>query len=363
MRLGKSFFSLLITTLAGPALQALANPISITVVNEIQTAPTPRVELHQWPSGAPPPGSLDGWTFTTSLGTARLDSGFVLDSLSFLSFDSTNLSAPLRMNPQCDSLIVRDGSGRGRDAVYWPNIPFHRGPLLPPRSGWSSGILHTYWYMSGMEMYLIHWYNDPTPNFGTDNRTHLGYVTGVVRDQNGQRMYADLHAFSDSGQSFSFCHYEPNNPYLMAVPRGTYQVWAIASGYDSAAYAGPVVVATRDTVRNIDIVLAPSGVEENTYRIFPQGNGPSSVTISPNPARGQRQVVFSLSAPAKVALAVYDLQGKKMRVLVDEQRGPGKQTVTWDGRNEAGRAVRSGSYFLRLDAGDRTVVRKITLLK
>ncbi len=362
MLIGKHFYPLLAGAAIFIAAPAIANPILVTCINELETSPDPRVELHFWPS-VYAPGSLDGWTLTTSFGTVRIDSGYVLDSLSFLAFDSTNLSGPLRMNPAADTLTVSDAQGLARDRIIWPPPPTLHGPPFPPPDGWSAGILNTFWYMSPMYSRLIHWYYDPTPSFGSDNRTHLGYITGVVRDTGGNRIGALLHAFSDSGTSFSYCVIEPYNPYLMAVPRGTYRVWALASGYDSTAYVGPVVVATRDTVRNINIVLAPSGVEEDTSRIFPQGNGPSSVAISPNPARGQRQVVFSLSAPAKVALAVYDLQGKKVRVLVDEQRGPGKQTVIWDGRNEAGRAVRSGSYFLRLDAGDRTMVRKITLLK
>lgn len=362
MFLGKRLYPLLTGAAILAVAPAFANPLLITTVNEFETAPIPRVELHAWPS-IYAPGSLDGWILTTSFGTVRIDSGYVLDSLNFPAFDSTNLSSPLRMNPAGDTLMVWDGHGSPWDCVIWPSPPSLHGPPFPPPSGWSTGILNTFWFMSPMYSQLVHWYYDPTPSFGSDNRTHLGYITGVVRDTGGNRIGGDLHAFSDSGMSFSYCVLEPYSPYLMAAPRGTYRVWAVTPGYDSAAYAGPVIVHTGDTVRNIDILLTPSGVEENQSRTLRREKDPALETITPNPARGQSQVTFSLPAPGRAALVLYDLRGRKVRTLLDEPREAGKQTVTWDGRDEAGRTVRSGSYFLRLDAGDRSVVRKITVVK
>jgi len=44
--------------------------------------------------------------------------------------------------------------------------------------------------------------------------------------------------------------------------------------------------------------------------------------------------------------------GRRIRVLLAEERGAGRHDVTWDGRDDAGRAVRAGSYRYRLELAD-----------
>jgi uncharacterized lipoprotein YddW (UPF0748 family) len=70
-------------------------------------------------------------------------------------------------------------------------------------------------------------------------------------------------------------------------------------------------------------------------------------------AGGQSSVVSS-----HVRLAVYDLLGREVAVLVDERKQPGVYTATW---NAAGKA--SGVYIYRLTANDYTQSRMMVLLK
>jgi hypothetical protein len=78
----------------------------------------------------------------------------------------------------------------------------------------------------------------------------------------------------------------------------------------------------------------------------------------PNPFNPRTAIRFQLSAVSHVTLKVFDLLGREVADLVDEQKGPGTYTATWDARGLA-----SGIYFYRLQAGAFVASKKMLLLK
>jgi len=82
----------------------------------------------------------------------------------------------------------------------------------------------------------------------------------------------------------------------------------------------------------------------------------------PNPFRSQTQITYSIPGPQHVELVIYDLQGRRIAILVDEDQGPGEYTVSWDGRVDTGLAA-SGLYFLRLRAGKATKTQKLMFVR
>lgn len=83
----------------------------------------------------------------------------------------------------------------------------------------------------------------------------------------------------------------------------------------------------------------------------------------PNPFNPRTTIEFALPQAEAVRLTIHGIDGRLVRVLVDEVRPAGRHAVTWDGRDGAGRGVATGSYFYTLDAGHFRQVRKMTLLK
>jgi hypothetical protein len=81
----------------------------------------------------------------------------------------------------------------------------------------------------------------------------------------------------------------------------------------------------------------------------------------PNPFHPSTTIRYTLPAEGHVRLFVYNVQGRVVQRLVDERQTAGEKSVVWQGRDDAGRAVASGVYFLRLDAGDRRLTRKMIL--
>ncbi|HEX9973247.1 MAG TPA: FlgD immunoglobulin-like domain containing protein, partial [bacterium] len=83
----------------------------------------------------------------------------------------------------------------------------------------------------------------------------------------------------------------------------------------------------------------------------------------PNPFNLSTTIAFQLSQPAKVLLAIYDLQGREIRTLLQETKTAGHYSVNWDGRDEAGNCVASGMYFYKLWTNQFSIMKKCLLVK
>lgn len=84
---------------------------------------------------------------------------------------------------------------------------------------------------------------------------------------------------------------------------------------------------------------------------------------SPNPFNPQTTIRFELPSAMRVQLSIYDVHGRLVRKLIDEQRVEGASTAEWNGRDDRGAVVATGLYFYVLDAGGSRQQRKMLLLK
>ncbi len=83
----------------------------------------------------------------------------------------------------------------------------------------------------------------------------------------------------------------------------------------------------------------------------------------PNPFNPSTTVVFALDRPADVRLAVHDVRGRLVAMLVQDYQPAGRHQVVWNGANLQGSPVASGVYLIRLQAGSTQDSRRILLLK
>jgi len=97
-----------------------------------------------------------------------------------------------------------------------------------------------------------------------------------------------------------------------------------------------------------------------------EGNLPEGFALDqnyPNPFNPTTTISFSLPSAQHVTLEIYNVQGQKVRTLIDEVRSAGEHAIEWDATSDAGDRVASGVYFYRLTAGEYVVSKKMTLLK
>lgn len=85
----------------------------------------------------------------------------------------------------------------------------------------------------------------------------------------------------------------------------------------------------------------------------------------PNPFNPATTIEFSVPQAGRASLKIFDSQGHLVRTLVDRDydAASASQRAVWDGRDDAGRVVRSGVYFYKLVAGEYIASRKMLLLK
>lgn len=83
----------------------------------------------------------------------------------------------------------------------------------------------------------------------------------------------------------------------------------------------------------------------------------------PNPFNSGTVVRYRLSVVSDTEVAVYNLLGQKIRLLMRGRQAAGEYELTWDGRDDAGREVSSGFYICELQAGGYRQAVRMLLLK
>ena len=81
-------------------------------------------------------------------------------------------------------------------------------------------------------------------------------------------------------------------------------------------------------------------------------------------AEADTTISFYLPVRSRIALRIYDMLGREVRTLLSgEEREKGAGVAVWDGRDNAGRSVASGSYFYTLRFGNFEKTNKMMLVK
>jgi len=84
----------------------------------------------------------------------------------------------------------------------------------------------------------------------------------------------------------------------------------------------------------------------------------------PNPFNPQTTIAFDLPGQMAVSLSVYDVSGRLVDVLLDNEVGQqGRNEVIWRGDDASGRTLPSGTYFYRLEGDKISATKRMTLVK
>jgi len=134
------------------------------------------------------------------------------------------------------------------------------------------------------------------------------------------------------------------------------------AGDFTLAANSPCLPANNDC--GVQMGAHPEGCEATAA---PEEGTPAAFSLAqnhPNPFNPETEIRFGLPSAAQVTLRIYDASGRRVASLLEKAPLPaGYHTATWRGRDSADRAVPSGVYFYRLDAGDFSETRKMILLK
>ena len=183
-------------------------------------------------------------------------------------------------------------------------------------------------------------YPDITLKWGlTDSRElydwHLAAVSGQIQRKNGSVIVLD-----DAGRLFGVVSADTGLSILVEISPRT----GVAKTIGPMGVGGIMALAAQGTVTDAERTSG-SPLEFGLLQNYP------------NPFNPATQIRYEVLRTSHVRLVVYDLLGREVAVLVNEQKLPGYHQIQWN------TTVPSGIYFYRLQAGGFVETKKLVLLR
>jgi hypothetical protein len=85
--------------------------------------------------------------------------------------------------------------------------------------------------------------------------------------------------------------------------------------------------------------------------------------VTPNPFNPMTTISFALESRQQATVTVYDISGRRVAVIADDEFDAGDHELTWRGTDQSGREVSSGSYVVRLESRDGSQSQTISLVR
>ncbi|MFQ5584745.1 MAG: T9SS type A sorting domain-containing protein, partial [Calditrichia bacterium] len=83
----------------------------------------------------------------------------------------------------------------------------------------------------------------------------------------------------------------------------------------------------------------------------------------PNPLNSSTRIKYELHRKTKVKIVIYDILGRKIKILVNSTEVAGYKNIVWNGQNDYGFTVASGMYFYRIETENFVKTRKLLVIK
>ncbi len=132
--------------------------------------------------------------------------------------------------------------------------------------------------------------------------------------------------------------------------------------WDTLDYAMLIVVNASTSYDDMDYLFSAeqvdTGVDDVDAHVF------ALRPASPNPFAAGTSISYSIqNGGGAVEMTIYDITGREVRTVVNEQMSAGDKLAYWDGMDENGERVASGVYFARLNVDGLTAFGKLVVLK
>jgi hypothetical protein len=209
--------------------------------------------------------------------------------------------------------------------------------------------------------------------YSITNSGHLGYYGNGVTDNgdywkltapSSDSIYIQI--TSDPSVDVDFSIYEPNGTSYIAGDTRT-------SSYSQAGFK-PIAGSTYyirayrglGTAGSYSILATRSSTAVSVEKNSAEALMPTELALEqnyPNPFNPSTTIRFNLPQRTDVRVAVYTMLGQEVAVLVDETLSAAMHAATWNGRDRHGIEMPSGTYLIRLQAGEKQIVKKAMLVR
>jgi hypothetical protein len=230
----------------------------------------------------------------------------------------------------------------------------------------------------------LQWHHIEFRNIDYENQRFNYYVDGVIRQANLGfhspvamtnitqlelwNLIAGKSVWWDEVEINEFAPWLDISPMLPVVPADSTAEVAVdldATGLVPGTYIGNVVIETNDPNASLiqvpvrlevldDVVGIADKMPPVAYRLHQN---------HPNPFNPTTTIRYEIPRATRTRLAIYDVGGRLIRVLVDGDLPAGRHEALWDSVNDHGWTVASGVYFYRLTTDDFVRTKKMVLMK
>lgn len=164
-----------------------------------------------------------------------------------------------------------------------------------------------------------------------------------------------------------------------AIPVEDFQVFRLEGQTRAPVQLGNAVVVTGEfSYKIVDADGAPGTT--CAYRVDVKQNGRTWTLFEsepvqiprpvlslnqnqPNPFNPMTTIAYSVPGAGHVTLDIYDIAGRRVVRLVDGVQTPGAHAEKWNGLDQSGSPVASGTYFYRMTTEGQSLVRKMLLVR
>jgi hypothetical protein len=176
-----------------------------------------------------------------------------------------------------------------------------------------------------------------------------GAVAFFICDETNYAAYASSGAFS------AYEIMEDMNSAEVGFTFPSYQSWYAVLSNEEHVVNSQVLRGTVELYKRVSAGIA-RGDRAGERRVTLAQN-------RPNPFACETRIAYEVSRDTHVDLGVYDISGRLITTLASGRVAAGNHRARWDGTDTEGRSVASGIYFYRLVTPDRTISRKMALMR
>ncbi len=137
-------------------------------------------------------------------------------------------------------------------------------------------------------------------------------------------------------------------------------------GVDDIGLSDGYIIVTSKEERFLTSYRIPSSVPlpvEDPVSDDPPAFSTTSLVCQPNPFNPTTVIRHLMDLPGEVEISIHDASGARVRILYSGTLTAGWHDIPWDGRNNQGRAVASGTYLVKVTTEGRSRFTKATLIK
>ncbi|NOX37760.1 MAG: T9SS type A sorting domain-containing protein [Calditrichaeota bacterium] len=168
--------------------------------------------------------------------------------------------------------------------------------------------------------------------------------------------------------------------YLDTIPSGGTRVYSVSFPGDnfSIKHGGTSSTDMNGNGEPEVVFVFEDGDSTQSWVVMLEGTGVTAINLEagkqvlesyqlfqnyPNPFNPSTTIKYRISQAGEIKLVIYDMLGREVKTLVKGFKSAGTYEVVWDGTDNFGRKVGSGTYIYMLKFGDKQISRKMTLMK